>query len=113
MIRSLRSQGIRVCLATNQQALRAAYMRVTLNYGNHFDALFFSCELGCAKPTPDYFGAVVERLGERSEQLLFIDDHDANVNAARGAGLRAEAFVITEGVSALEAHLAAHGVLKP
>lgn len=90
-----------VGLATNQQAHRALHMTSKLNYADHFDQLFISCELGYAKPEPAYFQAVIERLDTQADKLLFIDDHQANVDAARDHGLKAEQFDLKNGVDKL------------
>src|SRR5262249_57019733 len=52
LIHELRAEGVRCYLATNQQNMRAAYMRKTLDYDDLFDGQFFSCDMGVAKPDP-------------------------------------------------------------
>lgn len=108
--RRLRAQGLTLCLATNQQRHRARYMRDFLNYRDHFDHLFISCELGVAKPEAAYFNEVVRRLGVTSETCLFIDDSAGNVASARDVGLAAEVWHFDEGQEVLLAHFARHGI---
>ena len=93
LITQLRGQGLLCALATNQQRFRAEYMRGTLGYDARFDRSFYSCELGCVKPEPRYFETIVSSLALPAEQLLFIDDLEPNVTAARGVGLQAAQFV--------------------
>jgi len=50
---------------------------------------FTSHELGLAKPDPAIFRAVEGRTGRRPGEVLFFDDLDENVAAARGAGWHA------------------------
>ncbi len=57
VVREVRATGTTVCLATNQQAYRALYMRANLGYDTLFDAEFYSCDLRLAKPDPAYFQA--------------------------------------------------------
>lgn len=92
VISRLRADGIHVALATNQQAHRADFMSKQLGYAKLFDDLFYSCELGQAKPDPEYFLAILDRLGLAGENVLFIDDHESNVRAALSTGLRARVF---------------------
>jgi putative hydrolase of the HAD superfamily len=66
--------------------------------------------LGRAKPEPSYFTEVVDRLGVSVDDVLFLDDHPANVDGARQAGLNAELFPRGGGVSALAPVLAAYGL---
>src|SRR5690606_38703658 len=84
VVASLRSTGVAVALATNQHAYRADFMARKLGYLSSFDHLLFSCELGSAKPSAEYFFAALARVGFEPREALFIDDHEANVLAARG-----------------------------
>ena len=45
-VAELRGRGLRLALATNQQPERAQFMTRSLGYQEHFDDLFYSCELG-------------------------------------------------------------------
>lgn len=110
VVRGLRMQGLVAALATNQQAYRAAFMSDRLGYRDAFDHLFYSCELGHAKPSSGFFEAVLERLALRPPQVLFLDDHPDNVAAARQIGLKAEVFDADQGPAALSRLLAARGV---
>jgi putative hydrolase of the HAD superfamily len=58
----------------------------------HFTALAYSCEIGVAKPDREAYEIVAGRLGVEPRDCLFIDDNEANVFAAREAGMRAEVF---------------------
>src|SRR5688572_26843640 len=46
----LRSSGIRVYLATNQEHLRAGYLMKTMGLADHVDGIFYSARLGAQKP---------------------------------------------------------------
>jgi putative hydrolase of the HAD superfamily len=67
-----------------------------------FDHLIFSAEIGVVKPEPAAFEAAVQILGQRPQDVLFIDDRPANVQGAADAGLRALRFT---SVPALRAEL--------
>ena len=110
MIDGVRAGGTRVCLATNQQPVRGRWMRATLGYERHFDELFFSHELGLAKPDPAYFRVILERIGAVGSDTLFIDDMQPNVAGARDAGLLAEWHDRTAGAAGIARILDAHGV---
>jgi len=92
LIANVRASGVPCHLATNQEAYRARHMRQVLDYANVFDRLFFSCEIGCSKPNAAYFRAIVESLNLAPDTILFIDDVEANVAAAKSVGIRAELF---------------------
>ncbi len=110
LVHELRRLGLGVHLGTNQQAGRAAYMRTVLGYDDLFDESFYSCELGAAKPTPAFFGAVLDRLGTTAPEVVLVDDHEANVAAAREVGLAAEHWHLADGIPRLHGLLAGHGI---
>ncbi|GLZ11172.1 HAD superfamily hydrolase [Actinomadura sp. NBRC 104425] len=59
---------------------------------SRFAALTYSCRIGVAKPDPRAYLICAERLGVAPGEVLFFDDREVNVVAAREAGMRAEVF---------------------
>ncbi|MEZ5558621.1 MAG: HAD-IA family hydrolase [Pseudomonadales bacterium] len=110
LVCDLRSFGLIAALATNQQAYRAGFMSTTLGYREHFDYLLYSCELGHCKPESGYFASALARMMIDPAEALFIDDHEANVAAARQCGLHAEAFHVSEGRGRIEELLSQYGI---
>src|SRR5262245_54328133 len=110
VIRALRRSGILCCLATNQESHRAAHMSHALGYRDLFDREFYSCELGTAKPDGAYFLHIVRVLGLQANDVLFLDDLEINVVAAREAGLHAVTFKGEAGALALWQTLAGFGI---
>jgi len=74
-----------------------------------FDDIICSADVGMAKPEPRIYALAAQRLGLPAEECVFIDDLEANVNAARDAGMHGVCFRIDLGHS-LEAQLADLGV---
>ncbi|MGD9957839.1 HAD family hydrolase [Nocardioides sp.] len=111
LIEELRGAGLGIHLGTNQQSLRAAYMRESLGYDELFDESFYSCELGAAKPAPAFFEAAVRTIGVDPHQVLFVDDLAVNVAAARDVGLVAEQWTLVDGIGRLRARLTELGLL--
>lgn len=107
-VQELRAAGVRCALATNQHPERAAYMRESLGYDEVFDDLFYSCELGVAKPDPAYFTEAVRQLGTPPARTLLLDDNAANVAGAKEAGLVAELFASGGGRTELDRILSAY-----
>lgn len=71
------------------------------------DRFFFSAQLGMVKPNPEIYASVEDALGVPASELLFIDDKQPNVQAARARGWTAHLWVddadtrrwlVTEGV---------------
>ena len=54
----------------------------------YFDALYLSYRYQMMKPDPAFFRAVLEGEQVRSEELLFVDDGQVNIEAAGRLGIR-------------------------
>ncbi len=102
LILALRASGTLCCLATNQNPYRAEYMSAALKLDERFDQVFYSCQVGFAKPDEQYFESVVTSLNIPPHQILFIDDSMANIEAARGLGINAEHFEPYSGGESLQ-----------
>ncbi len=110
VVRAVRRSGVGAYLATNQHEYRAQYMSEVFGYADVFDGEFYSCRLGSMKPDTGYFHAVLESLPIPPERLLFIDDRERNVAAARSVGIHGAEYEIGEGVEALRGILKEYGV---
>ncbi|MBC6460254.1 HAD family hydrolase [Actinomadura sp. HBU206391] len=64
----------------------------------HFTALTYSCRIGVAKPDPQAYEICARRLGVAPADVLFFDDSERNVVAARETGMTAEVFTSPEQV---------------
>jgi putative hydrolase of the HAD superfamily len=106
----VRTAGVACYLATNQDRTRGRFMHDRLGYADLLDGAFYSYELGLAKPDLPYFTTIVDRLHARPDQVLFVDDNAANVEAARSVGLEAEVWSYREDVAVLRNHLTRRGV---
>jgi putative hydrolase of the HAD superfamily len=111
IITDLRARGIQVCLSSNQESFKAAFMSTVLGYGTLFDREFYSCEIGHAKPDRTYFEAIVAAMGIAPARTLFIDDRELNVRSAREVGLVGEHFARLQGATELLRILEAHRLL--
>jgi putative hydrolase of the HAD superfamily len=85
----VRSGGVRVYLATNQEHLRAAFLMDNLGLAEHVDGIFYSARLGAKKPDMEFFAKVQAAVGLCGEEMLLIDDSRQNIDAALRAGWRA------------------------
>lgn len=101
LIGQLRKTGTRCCLASNQEEHKARYMSESLGYRDLFDKEFYSCRVGCMKPNADYFRTVIDTLGLPPSHLLFIDDREENVNAAKDLGMVGAQFHLDDGYEKL------------
>ena len=85
----VRSMGIRLYLATNQEHLRAAYLMEELGLAERVDGIFYSAHLGAKKPDMEFFAKVQTTVGLCGEEMLLIDDSRQNIEAALKAGWQA------------------------
>mgnify|MGYP000889152839 FL=1 len=113
LVAEVRRTGIGCHLATNQDPLRASYMRERLGYGDLMDRSFYSCDVGAAKPDPEFFERVLEALALPADEVAFVDDHADNVATARAVGLQAVHWHHDEGLPTLRAALRELGVELP
>lgn len=58
-----------------------------------FKGQFISCDMRLVKPSPAIYEATVRGIGLPAGDILFIDDNQANVLAAREAGMQARLYV--------------------
>lgn len=106
-VERLRARGIPCHVASTQERYRAAYLEGPMGLADRFDRLFFSCHLGVRKPQLEFYRQVTDELGTSPDTLLFFDDQQANVEAARSAGWSAELYTFGDDLSSL---LARHGL---
>jgi putative hydrolase of the HAD superfamily len=62
------------------------------NLREAFDVTLSSCFLGLRKPQPAIYRRALDILGKPAERILFIDDREENVTAARAAGIKGIRF---------------------
>ena len=101
VVRAVRRSGVGAYLATNQHEYRAKYMSEVFGYADVFDGEFYSCRMGYMKPDTDYFYSILNSLSVPPERLLFIDDRERNVAAAKSVGIHGVKYEMGEGVDEL------------
>ena len=89
----LRRSGCTLYLLSNTNVMHWQYCRDHLfpyrqcQVGNYFKHVFLSYEMHMCKPHPDIFRAVLDEAGIEATDTLFIDDSQANCDAAATLGL--------------------------
>lgn len=76
----------RTYLLSNTNALHYPEIEKKYKLSTYFDKCYLSHEIGLAKPSPDIFNYVVRDAGIKPSETLFIDDSQANVQAALALG---------------------------
>ena len=91
LIRRLRKRHFVAALTNFSPELFDFYAR-KFGLTGEFDAIYSSGMYGVKKPEQKIFGIVLADLGVRSKDVIFFDDNEANVSAARKLGIRAIRF---------------------
>lgn len=97
----IRAGGVELHLATVQEHERARYIWNELALNQHFDDLHYAAEIGSAKPDASFFRAVEAKAGFSPAEIFFVDDKQANVDAARALGWSAALWDGTRSLAVL------------
>jgi len=108
LLRRLRAAGHALYYLSNMPAPYADFLQATHDFLALFSDGVFSGRVHHNKPEPAIFELAAARFGRAPGQLLFIDDHEPNIDAARALGWQGLHFV--DAVQA-EAALQAQGLL--
>jgi putative hydrolase of the HAD superfamily len=88
LVRRLRGD-YRCSVLSNADLSLRQRLREELGVHDLFDDIVVSAEIGMAKPKPEVFRLAADRLSLTPDACVFVDDWDANVEAARGVGMQA------------------------
>ena len=91
LIRSLRGRYPLYVLSNNNPISRGYFRDMMklegLDTEEVFTKEFYSYELKLLKPSREIYGHVIEEVGTRPEEILFVDDARDNIEAARALGI--------------------------
>jgi len=96
-LEDLNASGVRIAILSNAPLGMASKARAG-DWAHLVDDWFFSGELSMAKPDPGIYEAATAKLGIQPSAVIFFDDRQVNVEAARAAGWRAELWTSAETV---------------
>lgn len=83
----LRAAGLRLGVLTNNVREFRDGWRSMLPFGEMFDDVIDSHEVGMRKPNPAIYQLALERLGVPADRTAFLDDAPTNVVAASAVGM--------------------------
>ena len=95
ILRELHEAGIPLYGLTNWSEELFPVARERFDFLALFEDIIVSGEEGVAKPDPEIFVILQERIGRALDRCIFIDDNPANIEAAAQAGLDAILFTDT------------------
>ena len=83
---------ITLCIATNQEHVRANYLMKEVGFNRYFTDIFYAARLGALKPALRFYEEI-ERLHPVSkEEIIFFDDNQDVVDGAIEFGWEAHQF---------------------
>jgi len=101
----------RTAILSNADATLRGRLR-ELAIHDFFDAVVASAEEGLAKPEPAIYRLAAARIGVPAEACVFVDDAEANVQAAEAVGMRGVLYRVDRGDDLADA-LTGLGVAPP
>ena len=108
LIEDLKLAGHRLFFLSNMPEPLADHLERLHPLHQWFESGVFSGRVKHSKPRARVFELAVERFGVPAESLLLLDDHPANIEAAKAFGWQAELFT---DAAAARAALQARGLL--
>ena len=90
LIRSLRRNGYKIGFLSNTERPAMDFFKEQ-NY-EVFDEVVFSCAEGIVKPERRIYEILLERLGVKPEEAIFVDDRKENIEAAEEVGINGILF---------------------
>jgi 2-haloacid dehalogenase len=109
LVAELRAGGVPVYALTNWSAETFGIARERYEFLDWFDGVVVSGEERMIKPEPAIFQVLLDRFGLDPAATFYVDDSEANVEAARRLGFDAVRYT---GPRQLRRDLAARGVLS-
>lgn len=88
----LRAQGYKTGILSNLHSRFVRELRDSSAWLRHFDSQMFSSEVRLAKPDAAIFRLCLDSLELNGRNVLFVDDRQPNVDAARREGITAICF---------------------
>ncbi len=85
----LRDTNIEVYLASEQEKYRAAYLLRLDGLVDRVDGAFFTSILGVRKNTNEFYKKILSRLQVPADEVVFWDDDERNISAAKEVGITA------------------------
>ena len=102
LVGDLKAAGYRLYVLSNMSREFIDFLRRFPVYGL-FDGEVVSCEEHTVKPEPRIYEILLERYGLKPSETLFIDDREANIEAAAALGIHGFLFDHRDPASAREA----------
>ena len=108
LVERLKREKIPVALLSNIDVRLSKLIR-SFGYYDLFESCLLSHEIGVEKPDPKAFEILLKELDVPAQDVVFIDDKEENVAAAKTLGIDA---IVFESTDQIKSELAKRGILK-
>jgi len=92
LVRALRQRGFDIYCLSNMPVPMCEHLRRQHTFWDVFEGVVVSGEIQMMKPEPQIYLHLLERFGLIARESVFVDDLQANVDAAKAVGLHAIRF---------------------
>lgn len=92
LVKKVKEQGVTTILCTNNEKYRVLHIKNKFSFDDIFDHVVASYDIGAKKPDKEIFDRVVEVANARKEEIVFCDDDEEHVEAARNYGMKVILF---------------------
>lgn len=92
IVKTLQNQGYQTAMLSDVTQYQAEIIR-NMGYYDLFNPVLLSYAIGVKKPNPEAFKILLEKLELDAVYVLFIDDRNENVNAAKKLGIDSIQFI--------------------
>ena len=109
LVRATKASGVTIACLSNTNEAHWTADNGLAEFSEQFDHSFLSFEIGHVKPERGAFAHVVDQLDCAPAEVLFLDDVQVNVDAARDYGIDA---IHAAGVESARATLVARALIR-
>lgn len=92
IVKELRTQGYQTAMLSNIFQCQAAIIK-EIGYYDQFEPVLLSCHIGTNKPHAAAYIYLVQLLDIPASSIIFIDDKQKNIEAAKAQGIDAIQFI--------------------
>ena len=100
IIKTIRMSGTKCYIATGQEAHRTIYMK-NIMFPGLFDNIYSTSDIGFKKNDKRFYEIILEDLNLEAANVMFFDDSESKLIAARSIGIDAQLYTSPQQVEEL------------
>ncbi len=87
-VKEYKSLGYMLVIASNASKGSFEWRNSKFGLMDIFDGRIISSDIGMRKPSKKFFQYMIDVLGHKPEEILFVDDSDVNIKTASDLGIK-------------------------